>query len=56
MSPYLWLHLSDMALILVSSFADKNALQFTINLISITVAANKTCGVRKWRVGVIRVW
>lgn len=40
--PYLRLHLSDTALILVSSFADKkkekkkkNALQFTINLISI---------------------
>lgn len=32
----------------MSSFADKNALQFTINLISIAVAANKTCGVHKW--------
>lgn len=61
MSLYLRLHLLHIALILVSSFADKNALQFTINLISIAVAANKTCGVHKWgggggrEGGVIRV-
>lgn len=37
MSLYLRLHLLHIALILVSPFADKNALQFTINLISISI-------------------